>query len=255
MQCIDTIPAWLTARAKIDFSKTLGFVPTMGNLHAGHADLIARSIAQNDITVVSILVNPTQFNQASDFENYPKTFQEDSALLTSLGVDYCFCPSPDAMYPDAYRFQVQEQVDANILEGEFRPGHFTGMLTIVLKLLNLVRANKAYFGEKDYQQLGLVRGMTEAFFIPTDIIACSTIRDAHGLALSSRNNRLSTTGLERARTFARILRNADTADIAKQHLHQEGFEMDYVRDWKNRRFAAVYVEGVRLIDNFALSEE
>lgn len=254
MQCIDTIPTWLKTRAQFNSNKSLGFVPTMGNLHDGHAALIAQSVAENDITVVSIIVNPTQFNQASDFENYPKTLHDDSMLLAKLGVDYCFCPSPEAMYPDAYRFQVHKQEETPILEGAFRPGHFTGMLTIVLKLLNLVRANKAYFGEKDYQQLGLVRDMVEAFFIPTQIIACPTLRDAHGLALSSRNNRLSQEGLKRARTFARIFRETATAEAAAERLHQEGFKTDYVQDWENRRFAAVYVEDVRLIDNFALPD-
>lgn len=254
MQCIDSISGWLRERASFCVDKTVGFVPTMGNLHDGHASLITQSLAQNDITVVSILVNPTQFNQASDFENYPKTLQEDWRLLTELGVNYCFCPTPESIYPDNYRFQVQEKRDAEILEGAFRPGHFTGMLTVVLKLLNLVRADKAYFGEKDYQQLSLVRGMTEAFFIPTEIIACPTQRDLHGLALSSRNNRLSSEGLKRAREFARILHVAPSSTAATESLREAGIETEYVSDWQHRRFAAVYVEGVRLIDNFALSE-
>lgn len=254
MQCIDTISDWRTIRGQFEGHKTIGFVPTMGNLHEGHGTLIQQSLAQNTITVVSILINPTQFNQASDFLNYPKTLSEDFALLKNLGVDYCFYPSPQAMYPDDYRFQVHEQKESIELEGAFRPGHFTGMLTIVLKLLNLIRPDKAYFGEKDYQQLTLVRDMAAAFFLPTEIIACPTARDSHGLALSSRNNRLSKEGLAKARDFARIVHHAKTAESAEQALWQAGFKTDYVRDWQNRRFAAVYVEDVRLIDNVSLSE-
>ena len=143
--------------------KRIGFVPTMGNLHQGHLALVEQAKAQCEIAVASIFVNRIQFNNPADFNNYPKTIDDDLTLLETLGVDYCLCPNDKELYPDNYRYQVTETVLSNRLEGLHRPGHFEGVLTVVLKLLMLVQAQCAYFGEKDYQQYQLIASMAESF--------------------------------------------------------------------------------------------
>jgi len=157
------------------------------------------------------------------------------------------------MYPDAYRFKVSESQDSLSMEGAQRPGHFDGVLTVVLKLLNLSGAQRAYFGEKDYQQLRLVKGMVEAFFLPVEIVACETARADDGLALSSRNRRLSEAGRKKAAVFPRVLTAASTHEEATSELREAGFEVEYVVDQEGRRFGAVKLEGVRLIDNWPLN--
>src|SRR5262249_29466052 len=161
-------------------------VPTMGALHEGHLSLVKRSRVENDRTLVSIFVNPTQFDDPADFDAYPRTVKRDLALLEAAGVDFVLLPGAGDMYVDGFRYRVSEPEVSTILEGEHRPGHFGGMLTVVLKLLNIAAAERAYFGEKDWQQLSLVRGMADAFFLPTAIVACPTVRESTGLALSSR---------------------------------------------------------------------
>ena len=151
MQIFSAITEWQALRATL--SNTIGFVPTMGSLHAGHASLLTRARQENQFTVLSIFINPTQFNQASDFANYPKTIDEDLALAQQLGIDAVLLPTADQMYTDQYHYQVQETELSQILCGKHRPGHFTGMLTVVLKLLLLAQATNAYFGDKDFQQL------------------------------------------------------------------------------------------------------
>jgi pantoate--beta-alanine ligase len=228
---------------------SIGFVPTMGNLHAGHIALCEKARAENDIVLVSIFVNPTQFNQPSDYEKYARTFDADCALLDAAGVDYVFHPDDQAMYPDHYSVQVSELEDAKVLEGEFRPGHFTGMLTIVMKLLNIAGATRAYFGEKDFQQLQLVRKMAEALFMPVDIIGCPTLRAEDGLALSSRNSRLISEEREKAPLLAHLLySNLSDAAVMKR-LEEEGFRPEYVETRWGRRLAAAWLGDVRLIDN------
>jgi len=228
---------------------SVGFVPTMGNLHQGHAALLTRARDENDIVVASIFINPTQFNQATDFENYPKTLDTDIALLKTLNIDYLFHPQPSEMYPDAYQIQIHETELSKELEGAFRPGHFTGMLTVVLKLLNLVQADRAYFGEKDFQQYLLVKKMAEALFLPTEIIACATLRAEDGLALSSRNSRLSAEQRPRAALFAKLLHSCNDLDDITQQLQDAGFTVEYIAERWNRRLAAVLLGDVRLIDN------
>src|SRR5215467_2938987 len=164
---------------------TLGVVPTMGALHEGHVSLIRRSRAENDRTLVSIFVNPTQFDDAADLESYPQPLDEDLALLDAEAADFVLLPDQRQLYPDGYRYRVSETELSKTLEGAHRPGHFDAVLTVVLKLLQIAQAERAYFGEKDWQQLNLVQGMAYAFFLPTDIIACPTIREADGLAISS----------------------------------------------------------------------
>ncbi len=229
--------------------KSVGLVPTMGALHEGHLALIKKSLEDNDITVVSIFVNKTQFNNKEDFKKYPNTFKEDLYKLKRLKVDFVFNPTYEEMYPDNYNYKVIENSFSKILCGKYRPGHFDGVLTVVLKLLNIVRADKAYFGEKDYQQLKLIEGMTRAFFIDTEIIAHPTVRTAEGLALSSRNMRLSNRDKIKAVEFPKILDSGLPIKKIKLLLKQSGFKVEYVEQIDNRRFAAVYLGNVRLIDN------
>jgi pantoate--beta-alanine ligase len=230
---------------------SLGFVPTMGALHAGHAALLRRARAENDRVVLSVFVNPTQFNDPADLAKYPRTLAADVALAAPL-VDAVFAPEPAALYPDHYRYRVTETDLSTRLEGAHRPGHFDGVLTVVLKLLNLVQPTRAYFGEKDWQQLQLVRGMAEALLLPVEIVPCATVREPGGLALSSRNARLSPAARAQAAEFSRALHEAREPGAAAARLRALGFEVDYVEDVGGRRLGAVRLEGVRLIDNVPL---
>jgi len=226
----------------------------MGALHAGHASLVERARRDNACVVVSIFVNPTQFNDPKDLEKYPRTEEADLRLLENSGADVVWLPRFEDLYADKYRYQIQENEFSRVLCGRSRPGHFSGMLSVVMKLLQAVRPARAYFGEKDYQQLELVRGMVSAFVVDTEIVGCPTSRDDHGLALSSRNVRLSAQGIETARAFARELARTDRGlDEVTKSLQKLPLEIDYLEDHLQRRFAAVIVEGVRLIDNRALS--
>ena len=169
MQIYQNLNEWQQVRTSSLNAQSIGFVPTMGNLHAGHASLFARSKQENDCAVASLFINPTQFNQPADFKHYPRTLDADLALLEQMGVDHCLLPDEQAMYRDGYRYQLDENQLAHQMEGRQRPGHFTGVLTVVMKLLNLVKPTQAYFGEKDYQQLQLIRGMVDAFFMDITI--------------------------------------------------------------------------------------
>jgi pantoate--beta-alanine ligase len=232
--------------------KQVGLIPTMGNLHAGHLSLCARARNENEIIVTSIFVNPTQFNQASDFEKYPRTLAEDLQKLTDAQVDYTLIFEVAELYPDNYEVCVTEKTLGADLEGEYRPGHFDGMLTIVLKLLNVVQATRAYFGEKDYQQLILVKKMVSALFVPTQIIGCETVRADDGLAMSSRNTRLTPQQREVAPHFARLLQSALNIEQVKEQLTLLGFKVDYISEKWQRRLGAVWLDEVRLIDNVAM---
>lgn len=249
---IRTIADW-RAESKRLLNATVGFVPTMGALHAGHQSLVERSIRENDVTVVSIFVNPTQFNDKSDFERYPRNDVQDIELLKKLGVHYVFMPGYQELYPEGFTVRVVENEISRVMEGVSRPGHFDGVLTVVMKLLSIVRAHRAYFGEKDYQQYLLIKKMADAFFLPVEIIPCPTIRDTDGLALSSRNVLLNAEERAKAALFPRILKTSDTAILAAQKLEQAGFSVDYVEEAWGRRFGAVRLGKVRLIDNFPLA--
>lgn len=249
MKVVTDLVDWRSRRAGPEFAgRTVGFVPTMGALHRGHASLLERARRENDLVVLSIFVNPTQFNDPQDLAKYPRTLEADLAVAEGL-VDWVFVPAANAMYPDAYRYRVTETALSLDLEGAHRPGHFDGVLTVVLKLLNLVAPQRAYFGEKDWQQLQLVRGMAADFFLPVEIVACPTVREADGLALSSRNRRLSAAARAQAAAFPRILREAPDADAAAARLAQAGFTVDYVADRGGSRLGAVRLDGVRLIDH------
>jgi pantoate--beta-alanine ligase len=235
---------------------SLGFVPTMGALHAGHAALVKRARAENEEIVVSIFVNPTQFNDPKDLEKYPRTREADLALLEKSGATIVWFPRYEELYADDYRYKIEETSFSRELCGRSRPGHFAGMLTVVMKLLQIVRPTRAYFGEKDYQQLELIKGMVKTFFLRTEIVPCPTERDAQGLALSSRNTRLSEKGIAVARAFAAALAKTDEPlDQARREIASLPLEIDYVEEHFGRRFAAVFVEGVRLIDNRPLQRK
>jgi len=249
-----SVPEWRSERlAHIRAGVTLGFVPTMGALHEGHLSLVRRSRAENDRTLVSIYVNPTQFDDPTDLARYPRTLDDDLRLLRDEGADYVFVPDRDALYPDGFRYRVTERELSTVLEGAHRPGHFDGVLTVVLKLLQIGAADRAYFGEKDWQQLSLVRGMVDAFFLPTTIVGCPTVREEDGLALSSRNRRLMPSDRATAPLFHRALSAAPSSERAACTLRAAGFAVDYVEDRDERRLGAVRLGGIRLIDNVPLA--
>jgi len=247
------LSAWrVERRRQARAGLTLGVVPTMGALHDGHLSLVRRSRAENDRTLVTIFVNPTQFDDPKDLSAYPRPLDEDLALLQAEGTDFVLVPAAPDLYPDGYRYRVTETERSRELEGAFRPGHFDAVLTVVLKLLQIAAADRAYFGEKDWQQLTLVQGMARAFFLPTAIIACPTVRESSGLAMSSRNRRLSDEDRRKAPDLHRVLSSASTADEAERDLLADGFSVDYVEDREARRLAAVRLGNVRLIDNVPL---
>lgn len=251
MKIFNSIQDWLKERATLKES-SIGFVPTMGALHEGHLSLVRRSAKDNKVTLVSIFVNPTQFNNPEDLAKYPSQVDKDVEMLKNAGADYVILPTFEQLYPDNYRYKVTENDRAKILCGKARPGHFDGVLTVVMKLLNLSGASKAYFGEKDYQQLELIRHMTEAFFLPMEIIGMPIVREKDGLAMSSRNMRLTPKQRKIAPQLYEILQMKQPIDLTKNQLEQSGFKVDYLEDHDHRRFAAVFLSDVRLIDNVEL---
>ncbi len=236
-------------KLRSQITKSVGFVPTMGALHDGHANLIQHSVTDNTSTIVSIFVNPTQFNNIDDLNKYPKTFEQDLKICQQNGVQYLFYPDFNSIYPDQYKFKITENDFSNKLCGAHRPGHFDGVLTVVMKLLNICQPTKAYFGEKDFQQLHLIKGLSQAFFLDTEIIAIPTVREKNGLAMSSRNTRLSESALVKAAMINKIISESKSPYEAQQLLTANGFDVDYVSDYLGRRFVAASIEGVRLIDN------
>lgn len=239
-------------------NKSLGFVPTMGALHIGHETLLQRARAENELLVLSIYVNPTQFNDKKDLENYPKTWDEDLKIAQEIGVDVVFAPNFQSIYPDNYAYVISENLFSKELCGASRPGHFDGVLTVVMKLLNIVSPTRAYFGEKDFQQLELIKGMAEAFFLDYEIIGVPTVREEDGLAFSSRNANLNDKGRALAPNIYRIIKTAKTPENAAKELENLGYKIDYVQDLNGRRLVAVKTTDtktqneVRLIDNVAL---
>jgi pantoate--beta-alanine ligase len=255
MKLFADVAGWSEFRAGLaggSAGPSIGFVPTMGALHAGHVSLVESSQRDNDITVVSIFVNPTQFDQAADLERYPRTTEADLSVLRACKADAVFMPAAQSLYPDSYTFRVSETEFSRKLDGAHRPGHFDGVLTVVMKLLNIIRPTRAYFGEKDFQQLQLVRGMVDAFFLPLGIVACPTVRETDGLAMSSRNTHLDPQQRAQAPSLFRALQSAGSAAQAREQLQQLGFDVDYVEDLDGRRLGAVRLGKVRLIDNVAI---
>lgn len=249
---VHTVAEWRALRSTYQAAgRIIGFVPTMGALHAGHASLFKAARQECDIVLASIFVNPTQFDEAADFDTYPRTLDADLALMEKAGVDTVFAPSVGEMYPNGRHYTVEEDALSRELCGAHRPGHFTGMLTVVMKLLQIAGADRAYFGEKDWQQLQLIRGMAEAFFLETEIVGWPTVRETDGLAMSSRNVRLSPDERALAPRFHAVLQSAPDATAAAEQLTTLGFRVDYVEDRPGRRLGAVRLGSTRLIDNVA----
>lgn len=258
-------------------AKRIAFVPTMGNLHQGHLTLVRKAREQGDVVVVSIFVNPMQFDRADDLANYPRTLDDDLTKLREEGVDLVFTPSADTLYPHGLEAHTAVEVPklSSMLEGASRPGHFRGVATVVTKLFNLVQPNVACFGEKDFQQLAIIRKMVTDMAMPIDIIGVPTVRESDGLAMSSRNNNLTVDERQRAPVLAKTMRwmsaqmrngRRDLDDLiedAHDQLRAAGLQPDefYIRDsdslgtiTDNSRQAvilvAAYLGTTRLIDNF-----
>lgn len=244
-----TVTETLAWRASKATSPSIGFVPTMGALHAGHAKLLEKARSENQCVVLSLFVNPTQFNNPKDLETYPATWDEDLALVERQGVDVIFAPTRSELYPDDYHYRVTETNLSKKFCGAHRPGHFDGVLSVVLKLFQLVAPQRAYFGEKDFQQLQLVRGMVESFFLPLQIVSVETVRESDGLAMSSRNRLLTPEHRLLAPRLHEITQHARDCEQAKSQLSQAGFVVDYVEDFAGRRLVAASLGKVRLIDN------
>ena len=200
-----------TARAHLMHSKTVGFVPTMGALHEGHLSLVRMSREENTVTAVSIFVNPIQFGPSEDFAHYPRTIEEDLEKLRKEDVDILFLPDESLMYPDGFATMVEVKGLSEKMCGHYRPGHFSGVSTVVAKLLILLRPTRAYFGQKDYQQTVIIRKMTKDLSLDTEIIVCPTIRERDGLAMSSRNAYLGRDQRAAATILYRTLSRASEA--------------------------------------------
>ncbi|NDW19510.1 pantoate--beta-alanine ligase [Dysgonomonas sp. 216] len=264
-------------QSRLDSIKKLsiGFVPTMGALHQGHISLVKKSIEENDITVVSIFVNPTQFNDKNDFQKYPRTLEQDASLLEKVGVDIIFAPTEKEIYPEPDTRKFDFGMLDKVMEGKFRPGHFNGVAQVVSKLFDIVKPNKAYFGEKDFQQLAIIRTMVKQLNLPLEIVGMPIMREQSGLAMSSRNERL--TAEERAeaaiiyKQLSESLKYSSDHNIEEtikyvtegindaKHLEVEYFDivdgntLQPITDWNSTDYIvgciAVFCGNVRLIDN------
>jgi pantoate--beta-alanine ligase len=233
---------------------SLGLVPTMGSLHAGHLSLIRKSKRLAEKTAVSIFVNPAQFDDADDLERYPRDDEADIAALENEGVDFLFMPSANEIYPQGFSTYVNEEVFSQGLCGKNREGHFKGVLTVVLKLFNIIRPDIAVFGEKDLQQLLLVEKMARELNLGIKIVAGETVREEDGLAMSSRNKQLGAEGRKLALKIYSSLANSKTAEEARTKLMASGIDkIEYVETVETPRgvylATAVTIDGTRLIDN------
>jgi len=259
----------------------IGFVPTMGALHQGHISLITNSKSQNLLTICSIFVNPTQFNDSADFEKYPQTIESDILALEKAGTDLLFLPNQAQIYPNGTANQPVYELGMleNLLEGKYRPGHFQGVCQVVDRLLDLVQPDKLFLGQKDFQQCMVIAKLLELKQSPIELVICPTLREISGLAMSSRNLRLSEAGKQKAALISQVLKkiasqlnpDANVTQIlneGKQSLLNAGFDkMDYLElaqaksletmdHWDPQvptvLLIAIYLEGIRLIDNLPL---
>lgn len=275
MNIVKTISE-LDATLAVVKGQKVGFVPTMGALHEGHLQLVKRADAECDYCVVSIFVNPTQFNNASDLAKYPRTLEADLAMLQAVGCNLVFAPEKNAMYADnelqttfEYNFEGLDEV----MEGKFRPGHFNGVVQVVSKLFNLVKPTKAYFGEKDFQQLAIIHHMVKTLGFDVEVIDCPIVRETSGLAMSSRNERLTVEQRENAAHISKVLFESQTktttmtpaelmawvtSEINKNpYLETEYFDivdsktLQTIQQWNTAAVGcvAVFCGEVRLIDN------
>lgn len=255
--------------------QSIALVPTMGALHEGHASLVRRSVAENDITVVSVFVNPTQFNDKSDLQNYPRTLDADCKLLDEVGADIVFAPSVDEMYPEEDTRSFSFAPLDTVMEGACRPGHFNGVAQIVSKLFYAVEPDRAYFGEKDFQQLAIIREMVRQLALGVEIVGCPIVRESDGLAMSSRNTLLSKEERERALTISRALFKSlehakanslkETKEFVETAIRDaNGLELEYyqivdgntlqeIAEWGDSEYVvgciALFCGKIRLIDN------
>jgi pantoate--beta-alanine ligase len=237
--------------AQLPRESEIGLVPTMGAFHEGHLALFRAARDENEIVVASLFVNPAQFGEGEDLERYPRDEERDARLAEEAGVDVLYVPAADEIYPPGFETWVEVERLGSILEGEHRPGHFRGVATVCLKLFNLVRPRRAYFGQKDAQQVAIVRRMVRDLAVPVEIRIVPTARDEDGLALSSRNAYLSPEERERALALPRALAARDRSLL-------DGLEVDYFEeaDFEPRVLAAaVRVGNTRLIDNVVLEGE
>lgn len=276
MEVFSTISALQAALAdQKSAGKQVGLVPTMGALHTGHLSLVQHCVAENDVTVVSVFVNPTQFNDKNDLLHYPRTLDKDVALLTKAGCTYVFAPSEEEMYPEPDTRQFDFSPLDKVMEGRFRPGHFNGVAQIVSKLFMAVKPDRAYFGEKDFQQLAIIRRMTQQLQLPVTLVPCPIVRESDGLALSSRNARLTTKQRSNAPIIAQTLFESrkfvsdwSVADVQKWVIETlnavdemrveyfdivDGNTLQAIHDWNECDCVvgciAVFCGEVRLIDN------
>ena len=255
--------------------RSIGLVPTMGALHAGHISLVERCVRENDVCVVSVFVNPTQFNDKHDLETYPRTLEADCALLEAAGCHYVFAPSVEEMYPEPDTRVFNLGRVAEVMEGAMRPGHFNGVAQVVSKLFYIVEPDNAYFGEKDFQQIAVIRAMVKQLNIPVKINACPIKREADGLALSSRNTRLTPELRQKAPLIAHTLKesttfapgksvqevidfvvntiNADPDMRVEYYEIVDGNTLETIKDWSETDYPVgcitVFCGEVRLIDN------
>jgi pantoate--beta-alanine ligase len=277
MQIIQDISSTKSLCRSLKQEGTLGFVPTMGYLHEGHLSLVKQSVKENPNTIVSIFVNPSQFGQNEDLDTYPRDLERDVALLKECGVEYVFNPNAQTIYPSGFDTWVVPEKLANVLCGKSRPGHFRGVATVVLKLLNITNPDHMYMGIKDYQQLRILKQMASDLHLDCDIVACPIVREADGLAMSSRNSYLNPDERKRALSLyhgllkARELYEQGERDCGqiiktiKSIIQESGGRIDYIEcvdpltlqsisEAKDdtRMMLAVYFGKTRLIDNMAL---
>jgi len=265
----------------INQNKSIGFVPTMGALHEGHLSLLKNSLSENDITVMSIFVNPTQFNNAEDLDKYPRTLERDVQIMQALSNSIIvYAPEVEDIY-EGNTVSENFEYDGleNQMEGKHRPGHFDGVGTIVKRLFEIVQPNKAYFGEKDFQQLQIVKKLVSKYNIPVEVIGCPIHREPNGLAMSSRNERLSAIAKEKAAIIYQILSDAkklfqtNSAEetilfVENEFKKHTEFQLEYFEiadeatllpvskkenDKNYRGFIAIFIENIRLIDNISLN--
>jgi pantoate--beta-alanine ligase len=254
VRTVRTVPELQDALAEL-LSGSIGLVPTMGAFHEGHLSLFRAARAESDFVVVSLFVNPVQFTSGEDLARYPRDEAGDASVAEEAGVDILFAPDADELYPSGFQTWVDVEELGRTLEGEFRPGHFRGVATICLKLFNLVRPERAYFGQKDAQQAAVIRRMVRDLNVPVEIRVLPTVRDSDGLALSSRNVYLSYDERQRALALPRALATKD-ASRARELLRE--LDVDYVEvaDFDPKVLAAaVRVGSTRLIDNVVLEGE
>ncbi|MDR2915777.1 MAG: pantoate--beta-alanine ligase [Tannerella sp.] len=261
--------------------RTVGLVPTMGALHDGHLSLVKQCKQENDVCVVSIFVNPTQFNDKNDLKAYPRTSEKDCELLKPIGCDYVFAPSEEEMYPEPDTRIFNLGSVAEVMEGVYRPGHFNGVAQIVSKLFDIVMPDKAYFGEKDFQQIAVIREMAKQLDLRINIIACPIVREADGLAMSSRNTRLTHEQRQFAPVIARTLKESLNFATSKSvqdvenwvtktlndtpYMHVEYYEiidgntLQPIKEWSDTDFpvgcVTVFCGDVRLIDNIKYEDK